>query len=820
MIRFRDDTRNISLGVGDLLEIAPPGGDLYLPGQGTRRIREGQEAHRRWQRSREQNDSCFRSELSVSCTLGVQGWTCNIAGRIDGVSREGDTLVVEELKTTHIPGERLESFKADDVRAWSHQLKIYIYLLELQGLAPLVGRLLLISALDGWQRVMHVSPDPGMGVLVHAQLKYLVEKREDLLEHRSRRRQSMVLFAHREYRRGQRRIVEQVEKSMSMGDHLLLTAPTGVGKTAAVLQGALQAAYESGRQVFFATARGTQQRLAEATLACMADRGVPLRSVTLMAREKICPEDPGSCHPDLCHMARAYHGRLREKRSLARLHEKGVVTRPDLLHVAFSDQVCPHRLALDLVDGADVVVGDYNYVFDPFARLSRFETEAAAEWLLLVDEVHNLPGRGRSWYSPGLSARQVREAREALVQGGLSFQSSLSWLEAMDTFLNMENLDVVVLEEWDRAGHVRVLQLPHERIAELHDEMLAMLRDYGTVSLMGGPGAGDSMGSSALAPWEGDAFQDLTREFHRFAVIADLVGPETVLLQRPFSGMPGLDGPCGPTLEMLCRDAAPLLSQRFSSLAASTCFSATMLPRECFGELIGLEPERTVTHAAASPFPPGNLLVVIARGISTKYRHRDRDRLALASLLDSLVVSIPGNCAIMFPSFAEMQRTAANMEHKGRKVLVQTPRMDEGARDSLVNELLSRGDEPCVLLGALGGIFGEGLDLPGEALLGVIVVGPGLPPYAPSQELIKSWHSGQGRDGFEMAYVAPGMTRVVQAAGRVVRSETEKGVVVLVGERFLQHRFQDFFPADWCPVVSPDPAVEVGRFFQENDGCA
>jgi DNA excision repair protein ERCC-2 len=368
VLRIDDSERIVEIGVHDLIETGPKHGHLSLQvaWSARTRMRAGQEVHTAWQSIRADEDDAFRREVTLKRRIVVRDWECRIQGRVDGLSTEGDHTVVEEVKSTTLTAEMLASRTLSDFPDWARQVHLYLWFLAGEG-RPAVGRLVLISLLDGSQRVLHVAPDPTIGDWVVRQLEWLLIQHEDRMAWRARRRGAPVPFPHDTYRTGQEALVNEITEALAGGRRLLLQAPTGYGKTAAALHAALTVARDTGHRVFFATARTTQQRMAEDTVREMSRRGLPIRAVTLRARERVCLNEVVACRPDACQYAENYHDKVREADIVSTLWALGAgpdrpgVPPPDrVVQVAGDALACPFAVSLDLVASADVVIGDLN----------------------------------------------------------------------------------------------------------------------------------------------------------------------------------------------------------------------------------------------------------------------------------------------------------------------------------------------------------------------------------------------------------------------------------------------------------------------------
>lgn len=811
LLRFDDARRTLDLGVHDLLEASAPAGDLRvsLAWSSATRLRAGQRAHVSWQSSRAEAVAGYASEVSVRHRLVVDDWTVTISGRVDGLYEEGDALVVEEVKSSSLPEASLEVVVASDFPDWTRQLQLYLYLLAARG-QPAVGRLVLSSILDGSWRVLHVEPEPTLEEQVQDQLRALIAEREARIEWYARRREAEVPFAHPRFREGQEALVSTIASALLGGQHLLLGAPTGLGKTAAVLLAALRVAYRTDRRVFFATARSTQQRLAEETVAAMVARGLPIRAVSLRAREKVCLNEAVICRADACRFAAAYHDKLQAAALPGAAWTGPPLRADDVVAIGSSREVCPHALSLDLGAGADLIIGDYNYLFDSSVRPGRLFEEGLEPWIAVVDEAHNLPERAMGYASPELPLSLAVEATTSLEETpeNAPFRA---WATEVRAWL---------AEGWERCGAEDPAAWGGEDGAVWSEDAVALPLDRGLrarvreladqVEALALPYALLRVSTSLRAAREDDAWQRLARAVLRLRGALDRADDETVAIwRRP-------EGKDKGGLALLCRDPAPLLGPLFQALGASVLLSATLEPSRFYQDLCGLEPSRALAHRAMSPFPPENRRVLIVPTVTTAFKHRARDREATAAVISETVAAVPGNVAVFFTSFGLRDDLAPLLELDGRPALWQDRAMDEEARAGLLGTLAEGGRH--VLLAVLGGIFSEGVDLPGSGLLAAVIVGLGLPQVGLERRLLQDWYETRYGEGFRYAYQVPGLARVVQAAGRVIRTPEDRGAIVLIDRRFLQYEVQAFFPPDWTPERSTRPAAALAGFWDEAPG--
>lgn len=824
MLRFRDAERQLELGVHDLVDAGPPMGNLQLAVAWSARLRmkAGVEVHGRYQRDRALEDESFQREVTVRHRLVVRGWEVTISGRIDGLSQEGDTLVVEEVKSTALTAELLDEREADDFPAYVRQVQLYLWFLASKG-TPAQGRLILVSLFDGSRRTLPVDSAADIATFVHDQLDWILHGREDRLAWLARRRAVVVPFAHAAWRPGQEELALRVVDTLHQGRHVLLSAPTGYGKTAAVLYAALKVAAAADRRVFFATARTTQQRMAEEAVRAMAARGMPIRAVSIRAREKVCLNEVVSCRAEACRFADGYHDKVRQHELLDRVWGEGAEGAPSVEVVsdhAARAVVCPFALGLDLAARADVVIGDYNYLFDPGVRLA-LVSQDPSEWIVVVDEAHNLPDRALGYGSPELllgaveeGAHALRDSRhaDAYREHALLLDEAAEWLRA--------GLDQIPADARDGEAAFSLEEgLDRRGLAELSQRFEGAALEY-TLQKVTRP---------VFGPGDDDLWMDAARALSRLRAAVERAGEETVVIwrQHPRPPRPGPSrrGPLSlfgraavplqdtiTGLKLLCRDPSGLLGPLYQGFFASVAMSATLEPPDFFQAMLGIPAARAAVERMPSPFDPARRRVLVVPTVSTELKRRDRDREATAALISESLAQVPGNAAVFFPSFSFLDSILPLVDLGDRPLLLQDRSMGEAARAELL-ETLGRG-EGHALFAVLGGLFSEGVDLPGDALLAAIIVGPALPAATLERRLLERWFQQRYDEGLRYAWIVPGMSRVVQAAGRVIRTPEDRGAVILLCRRFLLREYQAFFPEDWNPQRTNRPGEALAGFWE------
>lgn len=775
----------LKIAVRTLVEQVLHSGDLVMVFAGPSRHLEGIRGH---QKVRQSRPAGYIGEVPVSLCHEAGDIVLEIGGRIDGLFETAEGWVVDEIKTTG--RDPLDPGFAADPLHWA-QARIYAHMLARSRNLEQVGvqltyyqrgsgRIHEICHWFGRDELAAFFDAVVAGYLRWAAMARAWQKRRD-------RTIADLAFPFGAFRPGQRAMAAAVYKAIQGGTQLLVEAPTGIGKTMAALFPAIKALGKGlCTQIFYLTARTTGQAAAEAALARLAGAGLNLRSLTLTAKDKICFDPPAACHPDACAFARGHYDRLDPALSAALAIDQ--LTRAVVEDLARCHRLCPFAFALALVPWADVVIGDCNYAFDPGARLRHLAPdEGGTGAVLLIDEAHNLVDRSREMFSATLEKAPFLDLRRrAKAHAGL--YRSCGKINA--AFVRLRRHCV------QAGGQMAAARLPEELIGVLQ----------GFVHLAERLLTADSLSDPALR----QLLLERYGEAADFVRVADQFNDA----YRLCAYQNGRDV----TVKLFCLDPSALMGQALAQAKAAILYSATLSPAGYFKTVIGCNP--AAGHLCLpSPFGRDHLGVFVAGDIATTYGRREHTRPAVAAAIAAAVTARPGNYLVFFPSYDYLNLVGPTLDRllAGVNLLVQTPAMTDDQRLAFLARFQSDNPGTLVGLAVMGGIFGEGIDLVGERLVGAVIVGVGLPPPNLERELIRDHFAGRQADGFAVAYTYPGINRVLQAAGRVIRSDTDCGVVVLIDRRYASHRYRCLLPAHWRPVgVAPaaDLAERVGRFWQ------
>jgi DNA excision repair protein ERCC-2 len=785
-LKFDETNRVFEVSVRDLAESEEFRRIGFERGEGWHRLGLGADLHARVLRERCAAHPEYRREVHLQHSWQVEDWTALVTGRLDGcVPREAAGWLVEEFKSAYLPGSSsvMERHKA--------QLLMYCHLWARLGNSPVAGALIYVDLASGEEFCISLEYDEeAMERRIQARLSALLAMWK--AEAKSREQKAVAAhsmpFPHEEARPGQRIMIDAVRDALETCGNLLAEAPTGSGKTAASLYPALAHGLATGRQVVFLTPKTLQQKMAVSVLRGL-NRDGAFRTAQIRAKEKMCANDRVICHEDFCPYAKDYPAKMRNSAILDTLRETHTHYDPDTVFAAAKTaKVCPFEVQFELARRADAIVADYNYVFDPGAALGHLDREGLASAILLVDEAHNLADRARAIFSPELLEKDFRD-----VAGRLLLQQD-------ELFATMTD----VVEKVGRLLH----GLANETIAEVEppkSELREFWKEWEPIFIRYLSWKRET--KLALAD---DPIVDLHFAWQRFMATLNLFGPGFSCIAEKRAD--------GARLALVCLDPAVALAPIFHAAAANVLFSATLSPMDVTRRTLGLSQEETATLTLPPPFPRENRKVLILPQVRTTFSARAKNFGAIANLISEMSDAQGGNVLVLFPSYDFLQQVALKMPATRATLVVQRPNSADRERDAIFKTLASAPPSGVVLFAVLGGMYAEGVDYPGELLTGVYVVSPALPKVTFERELLRRYFDDTEQAGFEYAYLQPGMTRVIQAAGRLIRSETDRGVIALLCQRFLQEPYVSRLPRDWfdespLELISRSPAQSIHNFF-------
>jgi DNA excision repair protein ERCC-2 len=791
-----------SVSVRALIEFVLRRGDLGTDRDFVTRDRAlaGTRGHQQIQRSRPPG---YQKEVGLSFDCDAGEFILRVQGRIDGVLETQDEVILEEIKTVH----RAWDGTPDSLH-WA-QAKCYGFIFAHQrALRQITLRLTYLNLDTGrtTELIERFTTAELAAFFEQTVAVYLAWVRL-YWRHSQERNESLarVPFPFAAYRPGQRQLAVAAYRAIARGERLFVEAPTGSGKTMAVIFPAVKALGEGKiERIFYLTARTTGRAIAENALSQLTDAGVQLRSLTLTAREKVCLQNGQPCDRASCPLARGYYDRRHPAMRQALTHFQ--LQRTVLESLAREHQVCPFELALDLSRWVDVIIGDFNHVFDPRAYLRRHFDDESAAYALLIDEAHNLVDRAREMFSAELSCAEIREVRRAIQSTVPGCAKALGRLNSAITKLARRDSDAPELpgEEGSlglfdpqRQGLEAPPPLPSiaSRGFASRDRSVLCLPEL-PASLTPGLEQALDQAEAWLAQNQPSEFRaSLLQLYFRLYAFYRTMGSYDERYRTLVE--PGRFG----AVRLFCLDPSLQLSQALERGNSAVFFSATLTPLVYYREVLGGKAQDR-TLGLDSPFPPENLLVLVHDGIRTDWKARTATLLGVAQAIGAAVQEKRGNYLVYLPSYEYLAALHGQFVQAfpGCSVLVQRPGMSDLERGEFLAAFATDHDETRVGFAVLGGIFGEAIDLVGERLIGAIIVGVGLPQLCLERDLIRNFFEERTHAGFDYAYTFPGMNRVRQAVGRVIRSESDRGMVLLIDTRFGRAQYRSLFPSWWRPL--------------------
>ncbi|UCF36551.1 MAG: ATP-dependent DNA helicase [Acidobacteriota bacterium] len=744
-------------------------------------------AHQKIQKSRPPE---YTAEVPIAIELDRQGCHLEIGGRIDGVYRDSDRVIIEEIKTTR--QDLSEMKERDNIRHWG-QSQVYSHLYNLCFDIVPVETHLTYYQLDSrkaltLKRCFEASE---LEVFFNALIDRYILQEQQLGRWATLRNDSIISagFPFGAFRKGQREMAVAVYRTLRDGKQLLAQAPTGIGKTMAVLFPALKALAEGSTEgLLYLTARNTGRITASETFRTFREKGIHIRHLELTAKDKICFNPEKACNGEDCGFARGYYDRV--DAAIDQLLEVEALNRETIETIAQKNTVCPFELSLEGTLIADAVVGDYNYAFDPRVTLRRLLLEENRQFTFLIDEAHNLVDRSREMFSAEIEKSQFLGLRRQLRKQ----------LPGLARKLSAINTQLLKIQRTLEGSETTITQTSQP------DHLLPSLRKFIHAAEPWLP-----FKASREFPFR-EALRELVFTVNRFLRVADEYNETySTIYTRGGKDL---------KIRLFCTDASPQLNAALRQARSTVLFSATLSPAQYFTQVLGLEEESDKVRLP-SPFPPENLCLLIANSVATTYARRESTVDDVARNIAAFVEARTGNYLLFFPSYEylNMVETSLNRDFPHLEMLAQSPAMDETERAIFLEAFQQSSDHSVIGLAVMGGIFGEGIDLVGECLTGAVIVSVGLPAICAERQLIREYFDRQETSGFDFSYTYPGFNRVLQAAGRVIRSEHDRGVVLLIDERFGSYRYRSLFPREWKPVHVRGPEqlkAVVQRFWKSH----
>lgn len=707
----------------------------------------------------------YTAEVPLKIQMPCDGFVLQIEGRADGVLKDDGKVLIDEIKGILRSLEHLEA----PVPVHLAQAKCYAYIYAVQNS---------LKCIDVQMTYCQMETEEIRRFCQKFEFQELQTWFQDLvtqyekwakfeIEWRNVRNDSIrqIEFPF-PYREGQRDLVVSVYRTILRKKKLFIQAPTGVGKTMATVFPAVRAVGEGlGEKIFYLTAKTITRTVAEQAFSLLKEKGLLYKTITLTAKEKICFCEEAECNPDACPYAKGHFDRVNDA-VFDLITHSGDWSREVLEEQAKKHMVCPFEMSLDVSNWADAVICDYNYAFDPQAHLKRFFSESGkGEYLFLIDEAHNLVERGREMYSASLYKEDLLEVRKLVKAEDPKLAKRLS--ECNQQFLELKR----------ECEHYQILKSVSHIALKLMN-VLSKLEDY-------------------LEECKDAEKKKRVLDFY-FAVrsflnIHDIMDENYVIFSEMME-----DGRF--QIKLFCVNPAVNLQNYLEQGNSTIFFSATLLPVHYYKKLLSVEKDDYAVYAHSS-FPQENKFLFIGTDVSTRYTRRGESTYQrFARYIAVMAEQKKGNYMAFFPSYRFLEEVhTCFLECVDHEVdsICQVSYMDEEQREKFLEEFEQEREKSLVAFCVMGGIFSEGIDLTDDKLIGAVIAGTGLPQVCTEREILKQYFNAADMDGFDYAYLYPGMNKVLQSAGRVIRTESDRGVILLLDDRFRAMRYREVFPREW-----------------------
>lgn len=707
----------------------------------------------------------YTAEVPLKIQMPCDGFVLQIEGRADGVLKDDGKVLIDEIKGILRSLEHLEA----PVPVHLAQAKCYAYIYAVQNS---------LKCIDVQMTYCQMETEEIRRFCQEFEFQELQTWFQDLvtqyekwakfeIEWRNVRNDSIrqIEFPF-PYREGQRDLVASVYRTILRKKKLFIQAPTGVGKTMATVFPAVRAVGEGlGEKIFYLTAKTITRTVAEQAFSLLKEKGLLYKTITLTAKEKICFCEEAECNPDACPYAKGHFDRVNDA-VFDLITHSGDWSREVLEEQAKKHMVCPFEMSLDVSNWADAVICDYNYAFDPQAHLKRFFSESGkGEYLFLIDEAHNLVERGREMYSASLYKEDLLEVRKMVKAEDPKLAKGLS--ECNQQFLELKR----------ECEHYQILKSVSHIALKLMN-VLSKLEDY-------------------LEECKDAEKKKQVLDFY-FAVrsflnIHDIMDENYVIFSEMME-----DGRF--QIKLFCVNPAVNLQNYLEQGNSTIFFSATLLPVHYYKKLLSVEKDDYAVYAHSS-FPQENKFLFIGTDVSTRYTRRGESTYQrFARYIAVMAEQKKGNYMAFFPSYRFLEEVhTCFLECVDHEVdsICQVSYMNEEQREEFLEEFEQEREKSLVAFCVMGGIFSEGIDLTDDKLIGAVIAGTGLPQVCTEREILKQYFNAADMDGFDYAYLYPGMNKVLQSAGRVIRTESDRGVILLLDDRFRAMRYRKVFPREW-----------------------
>ena len=756
----------LSVSVRDLIEFVLRSGDITSIFLTSSRAVDGIKAHQKIQKKFSKKYNNYEAEIIIKDKVLIDNVELEINGRIDGIIFD-DTIIIDEIKSVNKSLETIETYN----KLHMAQVKMYAYIYAKQNNLNKLKVQLTYVELKTYnlkQFLLELEINELEEFYLEVINKYIKFAKKKI-EYNEARELSIdnLNFPFGSFREGQRKFMNSVYKVIIEDEKLFARAPTGIGKTMGTIFPAIKSLNKKESKIFYLTAKTIGRDVAEKAIKLLENNGLKLKRVIITAKDKICLNDTKKCDGNYCEYAKGHYDRINDA-----IYEMLTVTdkydRETIIEYAKKYKVCPYELTLDLTLFSDCIICDYNYVFDPSAVLKRFFAEGNGNYIFLIDEAHNLVDRAREMYSANMYKKPILNLRRKIKDIDKMLYRYLGKLNSfmIEKRHECEESDGLIVDEYYSEEYVDILRgILHRTEKIFHN----------------------------LTQWEHiDELLDFYFDSYDFVKKAELYDDRYVTYYEKIQD--------DVRIKLFCLDPSGNLRDYMNNSKSAVLFSATLTPISYFIKILGGN-ENNYGLTLQSPFEQKNLCLLINNKISTKYKDRDKTYILVVEAIYNTIRARKGNYIVFFPSYKYMndvyEMYEDTTEDEGIQIIKQEKGLSEAEKEDFLEEFHNQRDNSLVAFAVLGGMFSEGIDLTGEKLSGAIIVGVGLPSICNERDLIKEYFDKKSNNGFKYAYMYPGMNKVMQAAGRVIRTDKDVGVVLLIDERFGSDYYRNIFPYEW-----------------------
>ena len=803
----------VKISVRNLVEFILRSGDIVASESGLAdpdAMQEGTRIHKKLQK---RMGSTYLAEVPLDITVPVTydgvSLEITVEGRADGIfpAKDGSGMTIDEIKGIYRHVSRLK----EPVLVHKAQAMCYGYIYAKKNKLKNIGIRMTYCHIPTEEvrifeeRISFRKIENWFLDLVQEYAKWAAW---EIKWQEERNRTIRSLRFPFDYREGQQTLVKGVYQSILRKKRLYIEAPTGVGKTISTVFPAVKSIGEGiTEKIFYLTAKTITRTVAQESFTLLAAQGMRLKFITLTAKEKICILDKPQCNPQACPRALGHFDRVNDA-VYDLLTQEDSISRDMILSYAEKHNVCPFEMSLDVSTWCDAIIGDYNYAFDPTACLKRFfAQETENPYIFLIDEAHNLVDRAREMYSSTLIKEDFLKIKKIMTTHSRKIARSLERCNKELLELKRECEERKIYDSIE----IEPFVMKALRLSSLLEEYLHSRTDSGDYTALPDITPGDP----AALPLDNDSREDVLAfyfELRYFLSIYETLDEKYIIY--------GDYDPAGAFyLHLQCMDPSGNLDSYLKRGRCAVFFSATLLPVQYYrDQLAGREDDYAIY--APSPFSSSNRLLMIARDVSTKYTRRTpAEYQRISDYILRFIQAKTGNYLIFFPSYRMLEDIRSYIESSSYcqecvNVYVQETSMSETEREDFLSHFEDTPTKTTIGLCVMGGIFGEGIDLKDSRLIGAVIAGTGLPMVCTQNELFRNYFDEKKGTGFNYAYQYPGMNKVLQAAGRVIRTDSDRGAILLLDERFLQNSYQSLFPREWFPydVVTAD---SMGKYLSD-----